>query len=406
MNAKLDKEYIKIIKYVSLGFFILCVIYRIVINPQTIFEDVKRLFFGIIGLFTPLLYGLVIAYLCMPIVKIFEKAFDKIGFISKAGKTKKRARNTFLYLKRSIAVILTFISVLFVITLFAYSIYVMVGGSFKDFSFEKTKNNLVITINKYFFELSGIDQHLQKIGISTGYVDQLKNLLGSFSNTLQIWLTTAFNIVSDIGKVLGNIVFGLIFAASFIVRREYFITLCKNLLLLLFSENKKDIIQNTLSEINKVFHNFFRSQLLDLTLISIVTSISLLIVGCDFAILVGLFAGYTNIIPYIGSWGGALPGLFIGIAEGGVGRGLFIYFYILIIQQIYYWTISPKIQGESLGLHPVFILLALTTFGSLFGILGMILAIPLAGIVKIFIKKWADKRKAKLGVNLIEYEED
>ena len=110
----------------------------------------------------------------------------------------------------------------------------------------------------------------------------------------------------------------------------------------------------------------------------------------DFAIIIGLITGIADIIPYIGPFLGFLPAVFFAFLHSP-SRALWVAIFFLGIQWVENNVLAPKIIGESTGIHPITVLLALVLGGGIFGIWGMILSIPLIAIVKIlynhFIKK-------------------
>jgi predicted PurR-regulated permease PerM len=113
----------------------------------------------------------------------------------------------------------------------------------------------------------------------------------------------------------------------------------------------------------------------------------------EFAVFIGCFAGISNIIPYFGPVLGMIPAFIVGAFTGGLTQGLLAVLVLLVIQQIDANIIYPKVVGSTTGLHPLFVLLAVSVSGSFFGILGMILAVPAAGILQVFILKWVRKKE-------------
>lgn len=116
----------------------------------------------------------------------------------------------------------------------------------------------------------------------------------------------------------------------------------------------------------------------------------------DFAVFIGAFAGLCNVIPYFGPLLGMIPAFIIGLFTQDFFHGLLAVIVLVIVQQIDSNIIYPKIVGSTTGLHPLMVLLAVSVFGYFGGIAGMILAVPLAGIIQIFVLKWAYSKEAKI----------
>lgn len=401
MKIRLDYGYIKKIKYIALGFAILYIIYLLITNLTLVLNNVGDTFSFIIKITSPFLWGLVLAYLMNPIVKYFERNLNKIR-INIGVKRKNEYRRKMII--RGISLVLTLILIFIILYLTVYSIFVMINGSFKDFEIEGIIEKTVNYAEDFSKEVENVEEKLGELGISANILDLVNDFSNNITNAIQNILQGIAERLATIGRYIIDISFGFVFAFNFIMKREYFNNLIENSLRLLFTQDKKrNTIKEVSSDINQVFMNFIRGRLIDLTLLSFVTVVSLMIIKFDYAFLLGIFAGYTNIVPYLGTWIGIIPAVIIGLISGGWQEGLFVGAYIVIVQQIYYVLVSPRVQGRSLGMHPVFILLSIFIFGNIFGLVGVILAIPLGGIVKIFIIRWAKYRQESKHIQLIEY---
>lgn len=156
----------------------------------------------------------------------------------------------------------------------------------------------------------------------------------------------------------------------------------ENFLMLLPYSSRDDIL--LLGEkIDNVLKNFLRGNLIIAFIVGALTTLGLIIIKMDFALVIGFITGILNVIPYFG----AIIAIFVAVALAllnSTKMAIYVFVIMLIIQQIESSIISPKILGENLGLHPLVVVLALLAGGHLFGIVGMILFVPLASILKIF----------------------
>ncbi|WP_273321493.1 AI-2E family transporter [Vallitalea guaymasensis] len=399
MKIKLDHGYMKKIKYITLGFVIIYIIYLVMTNIGDVINGVSDAFSFIVKILSPFLWGLVIAYLLNPIVRYFEKIISKIKINKKWERTHRKQKKAIV---RGISLVLTLVSIITILTLLVNSVFVMINGSFRDFKITELIKEITDTFENYSKELGGIEESLNKMGIAANITQFLKELSISIINQIKDIATSITARVTTIGRYIIDISFGFVFAFNFIMNKEYFHNLLENALRLTLNDKRKNSLKEILHEINIVFLSFIRGKIIDLTLLSFVTVISLIIIQFDYAFIVGTFAGYTNIIPYLGTWIGIIPAVIIALVKDGWQEALFVGAYIVIIQQVYYVFVSPKIQGKSIGMHPVFILLAMFVFGKFFGLLGVILSIPMGGIVKIFINRWTKRRQDKKNIVLID----
>jgi predicted PurR-regulated permease PerM len=368
-------------------------------NIGDVINGVSDTFSFIVKILSPFLWGLVIAYLLNPIVRYFEKVLSKIKISKKWERTHRKQKKAIV---RGISLVLTLVSIITILTLLVNSVFVMINGSFREFNITELIKEITHTFENYSQELGGIEESLNKMGIAANITQFLKELSVSIINQIKNIATSITGRVTTIGRYIIDISFGFVFAFNFIMNKEYFLNLLENILRLTLNDKRKNSLKEILHEINIVFLSFIRGKIIDLTLLSFVTVISLIIIHFDYAFIVGTFAGYTNIIPYLGTWIGIIPAVIIALVKDGWQEALFVGAYIVIIQQVYYVFVSPKIQGKSIGMHPVFILLAMFVFGKFFGLLGVILSIPMGGIVKIFINRWAKRRQDKKNIVLID----
>ncbi len=359
------------------------------------------LFSIIVKTLSPFLWGLVIAYLLNPLVRYFERIIGKIRIGKRWSRNHPKQRRAII---RGLSLVLTLAFIIAILVLLFNSIFVMINGSFEKFEFTVFIEEITTRFANYSTELEGLEEKLEMMGFTANISQAIKNLSGDLVAGIQTILGSLTNRITTIGSYIIDISFGFVFAFNFIMNREYFNGLVENALRLLFNNKKKNSLKEVAGEINMVFLNFIRGKIIDLTILSLVTVVSLVIIGFKYAFIVGTFAGYTNIIPYLGTWVGIIPAVIIALVSGTWQQAVFVGLYIVVIQQIYYIIVSPRIQGKSVGMHPVFILLAMFVFTKFFGLVGMVLSIPMGGIVKIFINRWVKKRQERKNIKLIQLE--
>lgn len=139
-----------------------------------------------------------------------------------------------------------------------------------------------------------------------------------------------------------------------------------------------------LSEVNDQVSSYIRGQLTVAFAVAIMFIIGFSVIGLDYAVTLGIAAGFLNLIPYLGSFLAMIPAVFLGIV-GGPALLLQVLIVFVIEQTIEGRFISPLVLGSQLAIHPVTILLVLLTSGKLFGIVGVILGIPVYAAAKVVI---------------------
>lgn len=132
---------------------------------------------------------------------------------------------------------------------------------------------------------------------------------------------------------------------------------------------------------------WLRGQLLLMLVVGFAVTVGLLIIGSPYALTLGIWAGLTEAIPIVGPWIGALPGIAIGLATSPL-QGFLTLLVYLVIQQLEGNILVPKIMSKAVGLNPVIVIVAILIGSKLYGLLGIILAVPLAATIGVIAEDW------------------
>ena len=206
----------------------------------------------------------------------------------------------------------------------------------------------------------------------------LLNKLQMFGNNLteklpEYAIGTATSIVSG----LATFVLGLIIGFFVLVSIDDPVDAINDFL----PKKVHEIVSGILGCINKAARSFISGAIIDSTLVFIVTTILLWIVGLKSPVLFGFFCGITNVIPYAGPYIGGAPAIIVGLSQGPI-TGLLVLAMLVIIQSIEGSLIQPVIMSKSTKLHPVTIMLGLLVFGHFWGIVGMFISTPVIAAIK------------------------
>jgi predicted PurR-regulated permease PerM len=146
------------------------------------------------------------------------------------------------------------------------------------------------------------------------------------------------------------------------------------------------VVKDYLDRINAIISGFFRGQLIVCLTVGILTTVVLLLLKVQYAILLGLMAGALNIVPYVGLGITLFFGLLIGLTgPAPMITSTKIIFAIESVRLLESSFIAPRIVGDRVGLHPVWVIFSILIFAHLLGVLGLVIAVPLAASLKIFI---------------------
>jgi len=221
-----------------------------------------------------------------------------------------------------------------------------------------------------FLDLEKI--YSQTTGKSVSYDGPLK-ILGK-----GIESTTGF--LASLGLTIIFTFFLLLYKTSF-----------TNFIIYQFEKSARPDIKETLSKISLVIKSYIGGLGVVIILLSIFNSIGLAIIGVDYAIFWGTLAGILAAVPYIGTIiGGMLPFIYCLATADHNWQPIAVIVYYLIIQQVEGNLITPKIVGDRVDINPFFAILSLVFFGSLWGVAGIFLALPLVSIIKIVLSNFEE----------------
>jgi predicted PurR-regulated permease PerM len=392
MKFTVDRTLVKYSIYIVVIATILYVIYRLVSKLELILSTIMSALYGLLAILSPFIIALVVAYLLHPIVCWIECNIMNSKRFSKA-KNEKNGKHQ--QLKRTISVLLTYLLVIGILVILLYSTYAMIGG---QISRQVDINAVIDSISSYSEKYNQIyDQlkiQLENSGLSDNLKQQFIKTAENANEILGSAVSKSFGQIRRLGSNVVSIVLGLIIAFYILKDLEYFKQLYRDAAKAFMKERKNQKLRSLLTDINLIVSKFIRGQLLDALIVGILSSIGLSIIGLDFAVLIGMTAGIANIIPYFGPVIGSVPAVIVGLLSGSPIKALLAVVVLIVVQQIDGAVISPKIVGDSVGLHPVFVMLSILVGGAYFGLWGMLIAVPTAAIIKMFLLRWMEERKS------------
>jgi predicted PurR-regulated permease PerM len=227
----------------------------------------------------------------------------------------------------------------------------------------------------------GIRKYIEKIGYES-LPAYLKNVLNDNLSKAQAflvdYLNSFFRQLIDFTMELPTYILVPVFIYYFLADKEYFLNFLKKMVPL--KARGKGIELGY--QINNIIGSFIVSQILLSIIIGVITFVMLLILKVKFPLIIALINGVANIIPYFGPIIGFIPAFF-SAATDSMNKALIVAIAFLVIQQIEGSIIAPKVMSDSMGIHPVFIMIILLLGGKFFGGWGLVLSVPVAGIVKV-----------------------
>ncbi len=228
-----------------------------------------------------------------------------------------------------------------------------------------------------------------KYGIPDPVLKMKKYVPEAMNFVLGIVKNVFYSTFGFFGIVMNVVVFGVVMVY---LLKDFDIAISKGEGLLPVS--KKEKISGIISKIDENLKAFFRGQMAVCAILSIIYGIGLTVIGIPMSFLLALVGGFGNMIPYVGIGFGLIPAIILAFIQFQDITHILLVGLVFGIGQFLEGTVmTPKIVGDKLGLHPVAIILAILICGQMLGFLGLLLAVPIASIVKVLIDEGIDKYK-------------
>ncbi len=280
------------------------------------------------------------------------------------------------------------VSALIILSLFFLFVFALLGVTIPILYRELTglAQDMPGYVDNILHVLQPYSAHLQSLIAPTGESSDLKSLLGEhIGSAINIAKAILDNMTSS-GQAVGSFFSTLIFTpiVAYFMMKEW--NSIKEWIIDLFPRDHKTTMMELLKEIDKKISGFVRGQIMVALSLAAIYSIALSLAGLKYGFLIGLVAGLFSIIPMVGSIGGLIVGVAMAYFQGGEWSFIGLIAGIFIIGQIIEGNfLTPKLVGDSVGLHPLWVFFAVLAGGALLGITGMFLAVPVAAITGVLI---------------------
>ncbi len=194
------------------------------------------------------------------------------------------------------------------------------------------------------------------------------------------------------GEILGatgaivDVFMAFVVSVYVLLGRNHLIKVFKKLLSLVIPRERISKFKGLSVRISEIFYNYIYSQLIDCAIVCVLLTIVFYIIGLPYALLLGILMGLCNIIPYFGSIiGGVGVVLITLISSGDILKAVIALVLIIVVQQVDANLIQPRIVAESVGLRPLYVLLAIMIGSGLFGFVGIIIGVPVMAVIRMII---------------------
>lgn len=342
---------------------------------------------------SPIIYGIVVAYLLTPLVNSTETKVLIPLFTHKSPLNEQKHK-----WMRVISVTFTLIFMFFVFYIFFSILIPNIVTSIQSISaqFPTYVTNLTFWINKFFEKNPDIEKLV--IQLIDMYSEEFNDFLNNniIPQLESIVKTVSLSLINVL-KVLWDFVIGVIIAVYVLFSKEIFSSQSKKITYAIFKNDTANNIINDVRFVSDTFVGFISGKILDSAIIGLICFAGTSVLNIPYALLVSVIVGLTNIIPFFGPFLGAIPSAILILMVDPL-KCLYFIIFILFLQQLDGNVIGPKILGESTGLSSFWVIFSITIFGGLLGIPGMIIGVPFFAVLYAGIRHMVEKSLSKKGL--------
>ena len=348
----------------------------------------------IIDLIKPFIIGICIAFVINIPMKFFEEKV--VGKLTKEKSKLKRPLSLIITIVVLVGLIIGLMT--FVIPQLAESCSTLVKNvpEYMD-SLEKFMDK---NINSKELLSSDVIEEIYSKILSMG--QNIIKIIGQVAGTI---VSHALDITVGVTSTIINIVMAFIVSIYILLSKE---KLSNQIKKILYAYMKKENVIKFL-KVSKIanikFTNFVRSQVIEACILGVLCFIGMTICSMPYALLISTIIGVTALVPIFGAFVGAILSAFIVLMVSPIKVILFAVIFV-VIQQIEGNLIYPFVVGNSIGLSALWVLFAITVGGNAFGVVGMLIGVPLFGVLYTLISITTNKRLEKRNINIEEIEKD
>lgn len=375
MNRNLKNEEVK--KYITIG-AVLIILYWALQNLQLIFSVMSK----ILTLFMPFLIGGVIAFIMnVPMKQIERHLFQKEQY-----QTEK-----FAALRRTCAYVLTLLAIIVILAAAMVIVIPQLVSTIADIvklipgQFQNVQQFLMEQAKAY----PQIEQQLASVQID--WESLLKSAMDFVTAGTKGIISGGIGAVTSIVSGVTNFFIGFIFSIYVLFQKE---TLARQTKKILYAFTKEKTAQKVLRVVrlaNTTFASFLSGQCLEACILGTMFCVTMLVIRLPYALLIGIVIAITALIPIVGAFIGCVVGIILIELVNPVKAVIFVIMFF-VLQQIEGNLIYPHVVGSSVGLPGMWVLMAVTVGGSLFGIVGMLTFIPICSVCYALFRLFVNER--------------
>ena len=349
---------------------------------------------ALVGFMSPIILGFVVAF----VINVILIRLEKIYF--------PHTNNRFLTKSRRPVCIA--LALLIILAVIAFVIAMVIPELINAFSilakeipasYDSILDKISVFISKvpalenWLVTTLEIDlEHPRDIEWTKFFTKVVELIIGSKDGQLNSIMDSTVNIVSGIGSGIVSFCIALVFGIYVLAYKEKLSYQVHKLIRSYLKPKAENIIYYICHVASETFSNFIVGQCTEAVILGTLCIIGMSIFRFPYAVMIGTLVGATALIPIIGAYVGAIVGAIMVMTQGGPIQALLFIVFIIVLQQIEGNLIYPKVVGSSVGLPGIWVLAAVTIGGSMNGVFGMLLSVPLAATLYRLLKEDTTRR--------------
>lgn len=374
-------------KYLEIGFHVIltagvlvllgAVVFHLSAAKNVILETARH----VLAVFAPFFWSVGIAVVLEPLTAFWQRVYEK----QLSDKQKMRVKN------RRVGTGITYLLVFGVIAVLLYGIVHGLGTADLE-SLAEQAGDFTRQAGDWLvlFQLK-----LAEYGLLQNAEGILTTAVTEISTAIENGVLRAASILPEAGGQILNAAIGFAAAFYFLSEKEnvqFFLRQVGNMFL---GQRRTGKIAGFFTEVYQVVIGYLCGQLLDAAIMGALFAVTFWFIGIPYGVIIGIFSGFSNLIPYFGAAVAFLLAVLSGLFSTDPMRAVYAAIVILLLQQLDSAVIVPRVVGSRVELHPVLVLLSLAVFGGFFGFWGLLFAVPLGALLKNFFFRLYEEKAIK-----------
>lgn len=385
MKRKIQNEYIywgiTALSVIALGILFYFTILR--------FDNIIKIIGKILYIFRPLLYGIIIAFILTQSFNFFNRKFIKL--LSKRSKDTIKVKKESKIISISISILILLLILFWIFYLLIPKLLISVVGIVEMLP------DSIVKVESWLENILKGNPAIENI-ILTMINDSSKSILSYLSEgilpKMENIVTTVTVGLNGMYEFLRDFTIGIVFSVYLLINKNKYVSEMKKFIYTFLGIKKGNSLLQGTRYSYKIFNGFIKGKLLTSVALGIVCYIAMILFKMPYAALISLIVAITNIIPFFGPIIGWVPGVILLLLINPI-QALYFTIIIIVLQQIEGNILSPKIVGDSIGLSGFWVLFSIMIFGGIFGLVGMIIGVPIFAIFYHFASYQLKKYLAK-----------